>query len=251
MSEKTWAQRESLRCLLASFASIETMKWIFIERRIDWELVNTREMDKRLENIRAFFVRELLDESEIQKQMPMIGPFLDHLMKVLFADAVRWWAAAHYSGQDKNKFLRSTMYKGDLDDLYTHFYHGFRNNQLAHFPGGDHSKDNPLWVPTPYGFFLSEAEYHNFRRLLTNSIKLTIGASADCPDLNQMSERSSELKGLIEQLTQQERSALESALADVQANFDEYLLRDFSRSLDQEGEMNGNADRLIDTSRPS
>ena len=51
MSAKTWAQRESLRCLLASLASIETMKWIFIERRIDWELVNTREMDKCLENI--------------------------------------------------------------------------------------------------------------------------------------------------------------------------------------------------------
>lgn len=201
------------------------MDWIFIKRGINWELVNTTEIDQRLQNIRAFFVREWLDESEIrQKHMPIIGPFLDHLMKSLFADAVRWWAAAHHSGQDKDKFLCSTMYKGDLDDLYTHFYHWFRNNQLAHFPGGVRSNDHPLWVPTPYGFFLSEAEYRNFRYLLVNSIKLTLGMSADWPDLNQMSENSPELKELVEQLTQQERSALESAVADVQADLDEKLL---------------------------
>ncbi|MDE2780316.1 MAG: hypothetical protein OXI91_11665 [Chloroflexota bacterium] len=226
MNEKTCAQRESLRCLLASLASIEAMEWMFIKRRIDWELVNTREIDQRLANIRAFFVREWLDESEIQKHMPIIGPFLDHLMKVLFADAVRWWAAAHYSKQDKNKFLRSTMYKGDLDALYTHFYHWFRNNQLAHFPGGDRSNDNPFWVPTPYGFFLSEAEYYSFRHLLVNSIKITLGVSADRPDLNQLSENSPELKELIDQMPQQERSALESALAHIQVGLDEELLKE-------------------------
>ena len=241
MSEKTWARRESLRCLLASLASIETMRWIFIDRRINWEHVDTTEIDQRLQNIRAFFVREWLNESDIRwKHMPIMGPFLDHLMKVLFADAVRWWAAAHHSGQDKNKFLRSTMYRGDLDDLYTHFYHWFRNNQLAHFPGGDRSNDNPFWVPTPYEFFLSGAEYKRFRHLLVNSIKLTLGVSVDWPDLNQLSENSPELKELLEELTQHERSALESALSDVQADWDENLLQGFGlqgfgQSLDQEG----------------
>ena len=75
MSDKTWAQRESLRCLLASLASIEAMDWIVMKRGIDWELVNTGEIDQRLANIRAFFLREWLDESEIQKHMPIIGPF--------------------------------------------------------------------------------------------------------------------------------------------------------------------------------
>ncbi len=206
-----------------------------MKRGINWEIVDTTEIDQRLQNIRAWFLQGALTESEIQKHMPMVGPFLDHLIKALFADAVRWWAAGHHSGQDKNKFLRSTMYKGDLGDLYTHYYHWFRNNQLAHFPGGNRSNDNPLWVPTPYGFFLSEAEYHSFRHLLVNSIRLTIGASADWPDLNQMSERCPGLKELIEQMTQQERSALESALADVQADLDEKLLQGFSRSLGQEG----------------
>ena len=252
MSEKTWAQRESLRCLLASLASIEAMEWMFIKRKINWEMVNTTEIDQRLQNIRAFFVREWLDESEIRrKHMPIIGPFLDHLMKVLFADAVRWWAAAHHSGQDKNKFLRSTMYKGDLADLYTHFYHWFRNNQLAHFPGGDRSHDNPNWVPTPYGFSLSEAEYRDFRYLLVTSFKATLGANVDWPDLNQLSENSPELKELLGQLTQQERSALETALADVQDGLDEELLQKIRALTGSRRKMSGNADRLMDTSRPS
>ena len=229
VSENTRAQRESLRCLLASLASIEAMDWIFIKRGINWEIVNTTEIDQHLQNIKAWFLQGALTESEIQKHMPMIGPFLDHLMKVLFADAVRWWAAAHHSGQDKNKFLRSTMYKGDMEDLYTHFYHWFRNNQLAHFPGGNRSNDNPLWVPTPYGFFLSKGEYHSFRHLLVSSIKLTLKVHTNRPDLNQLSENSPELKELVEQLTQQERSALESDLADVQGDLDEKLLQNFSR----------------------
>ena len=248
MSERTWAQRETLRCLLASLASIEAMDWIFIKRGINWETVNTTEIDQRLQNIRAWFLQGALPESKIQEHMPIIGPFLDHLMKVLFADAVRWWAAAHRSGQDQNKFLRSTMYKGDLDDLYTHFYHRFRNNQLAHFPGGERSNDNLSWVPTPYGFFLSQAEYDRFRHLLVHSFKLTLGVSADWPNLNQLSEDSPELKELIEQMTQEERSALESALAHLQAGLDEKLLQEIRALTGSRGETSVSADRLIDTS---
>lgn len=226
MSDNTRAQRESLRCLLASLASIEVMNWIFIKRGINWGIVNTTEIDQRLQNIRAWFLQGVLTESEIQERMPMIGPFLDHLMKVLFSDAVRWWAAGHYSRRDKNKFLHRSMYKGALHGLHKHFYHWFRDNQLAHFPGGYRSNDNPLWLPTPYGFFLSEEEYHSFRHLLVHSIRLTIDTNADCPDLKKMSERCPGLEELIEQMTQQERSALESALADIQ---DELLLQKLNR----------------------
>ena len=135
MSEEYQKRRESLRCLLASLASVEAMEWVFIERGIDWATVDPNGIDRRLQNIRAFFVRGVLDDSVIQRNhMPMFGPFLDHLMSVLFSDAVRWWAAAHRSGQDENKFLRRTMYRGELAALCNHFNHEFRNNQLAHSP---------------------------------------------------------------------------------------------------------------------
>lgn len=225
MSENILATRESLQCLLASVASIEAMDWIFIKRGINWELVNTKQIDQRLQNIRAWFLQGVLPESEIQKHMPMMGPFLDHLMQVLFADAVRWWAAAHYSRPEPNKFLRKTMYKGEEATLYDHFYHWFRNNQLAHFPGGEKSNDNPFWVPTPYLFPLTWAEHDKFKRLLVNSIKLTLGGHTNWSNLNQLSEHSPELKELVDQLTQQERSALESALAEVQADLDEQRIQ--------------------------
>ncbi len=66
------------------------------------------------------------------------------------------------------------MYKGEFAALRDHFYHGFRNNQLAHFPGGSKSNDNPFLTPAPYGFFLSQKEYDDFRSLLTHSIKLAM-----------------------------------------------------------------------------
>lgn len=66
------------------------------------------------------------------------------------------------------------MYKGAFSTLRSHFYHGFRNNQLAHFPGGIKNNDNPLLTPYPYGFFLSRKEYGDFRSLLSHSIKLTM-----------------------------------------------------------------------------
>lgn len=213
MSEKYQKRRESLRCLLASLASVEAMEWVFIERGIDWATVNLNSIDRRLQNIRAFFVRGVLDDNEIQRNhMPMFGPFLDHLMSVLFADAVRWWAAAHRSGQDENKFLRWTMYKGDLVPLCNHFNHEFRNNQLAHFPGGGKSNDHPWWVPTPYGFPLTVKEFEDFKRLLSNAIAFALGANTDKVDLSQMAEQDPELKELVDQLTTEEKSAVESAL---------------------------------------
>lgn len=233
MSENFMVKRESLRCLLASVASIEVMDWIFIERGINWELVDTKKIDQRLKNIRAWFLQSVITENEIQKYMPMTGPLLDHLMKAIFADAVRWWAAAHYSGQDRNKFLRMDMYKGDEANLYDHFYDRFRNNQLAHFPGGKQSNDQPLWVPTPYLFPLTVEEYENFKGLLANSIKLVLGGHTNWPDLNQMLNDSPELKELVDQMTPQQRSTLEQATAKVQADLDEQRIRDLDIPMPQ------------------
>ena len=240
MSEKHQQRRESLRCLLAALASVEAMEWVFIERGIDWATVNLNSIDRRLQNIRAFFMRGVLDDREIQRNhMPMFGPFLDHLMSVLFADAVRWWAAAHRSRQDENKFLRGTMYKGDLVPLFNHFNHEFRNNQLAHFPGGKKSNDHAFWVPTPYGFPLTVKECEDFKRLLSNGIAFTLGAYTDTVNLSQMAELNHELKELVDQLTEEEKSALDSALAfalaDLQSNSDlaEKRLKNFREFLQQ------------------
>ena len=208
-------------------ASIEAMDWIFIKRGINWEIVDTQEIDQRLQYIRAWFLQGTLPENEIQKHMPTTGLLLDHLMRVLFADAIRWWAAAHCSRPEPNKFLRATMYKADEATLYDHFYHWFRNNQLAHFPGGKKSNDNLLWVPTPYLFPLTWAEHDNFKSLLVNSIKLTLGGHTSWPGLNQFAEVTPELKGLVGQLTQEERSALEWALTQVQADLDEQRIQDW------------------------
>lgn len=237
MSENYWKRRESLRCLLASLASIEAIEWVFIERGIDWATVNLNDIDRRLQNIRAFFVRRVLDDSEIQRNhMPIFGPFLDHLMSVLFADAVRWWAAAHRSGQDENKFLRWTMYKGDLVPMCDHFNHDFRNNQLAHFPGGGKSNDNPLWVPTPYGFPLVVKELEDFKRILSNALAFTIGVDTDKVNLSQMAEQNPELKELVDQLTPGEKSALAFALDDIQSHldWDEKQLQNFREFLQED-----------------
>ena len=116
-----------------------------------------------------------MTKQEVERKFIPIGSLLSHhIYGVLFADAVRWWAAAQYSGQDRNKYLRVAMYKGDFAALHDHFLHGFRNNQLAHFPGGEKSNDNPLLTPAPYGFFLSQKEIDDFRALLAYSIKLVM-----------------------------------------------------------------------------
>ena len=114
-----------------------------------------------------------MTKQEVERNFIPLGSLLaQHIYGVLFADAVRWWAAAQRSRQDRNKYLRYKMYKGEFVALYDHFLHGFRNNQLAHFPGGTESNDNPLLTPAPYGFFLSRKEVDDFRALLAYSIKL-------------------------------------------------------------------------------
>ena len=116
-----------------------------------------------------------MTKQEVERNFIPVGSLLSHhIYGVLFADAVRWWAAAQCSGQDRNKYLRVAMYKGDFAALHNHFLHGFRNNQLAHFPGGEKSNDNPLLTPAPYGFFLSQKEIDDFRALLAYSIKLVM-----------------------------------------------------------------------------
>ena len=114
-----------------------------------------------------------MTRQEVERDFIPLGSLLaQHIYSVLFSDAVRWWAAAQRSRQDRNKYLRYKMYKGEFVALYDHFLHGFRNNQLAHFPGGEKSSDNPLLTPAPYGFFLSQKEINDFRALLAYSIKL-------------------------------------------------------------------------------
>ena len=122
---------------------------------------------------RSFFQDGGLSKEEVEYKFIPLGSFLArHIYGVLFADAVRWWAAAQRSSQDRSKYLHYKMYRGEFVALYDHFLHGFRNNQLAHFPGGTESNDNPLLTPAPYGFFLSRKEVDDFRALLAYSIKL-------------------------------------------------------------------------------
>lgn len=85
---------------------------------------------------------------------------------------VRWWAAAHRTPQDRNKYLQERMYKDDFVELWKHFFHGFRHNQLARYPGGERSNDVPFLTPPPYGFALTERELKQFRLLWTYSTLL-------------------------------------------------------------------------------
>ena len=168
-------RRESLRCLFASVASVTVMDWLLKSGRLGQITTEAREIDDKLVNIRSFFVARMgWSQQEVMRSLTPIGSALGHhITGVLFADAVRWWAAAHRTRQDENKYLRDIMYKGEFSKLRSHFYHGFRNNQLAHFPGGLENNDNPLLTPPPYGFFLSQKEYDDFRSILAHSTKLT------------------------------------------------------------------------------
>ena len=171
---ESFKKRESLRCLFASVASMEVIDWLLESGQWGAVIANASDIDERLTNIRSFFLSGWgLTRQEVEYKFIPLGSLLaQHIYGVLFADAVRWWAAAQHSRQDRNKYLRYRMYKGDFVDLYDHFRHGFRNNQLAHFPGGTESNDNPLLTPAPYGFFLSRKEVDDFRALLAYSIKL-------------------------------------------------------------------------------
>lgn len=171
---ESFKKRESLRCLFASVASMEVIDWLLESSQWGEVIANAGDIDERLPNIRLFFLSGWgLARQEAERNfIPMGSQLSHHVYGVLFSDAVRWWAAAHHSGQDKNKYLRTYMYKGEFAGFHDHFRHGFRNNQLAHFPGGEKSHDNPLLTPTPYGFFLTPKEVDDFRALLAYSIKL-------------------------------------------------------------------------------
>ena len=173
---ESFKKRESLRCLFASVASMEVIDWLLEGGQLKAITANAYDIERRLTNIRSFFLsRWGLTKQEVERNFIPVGSLLaHHIYGVLFADAVRWWAAAQFSGQDKNKYLRVAMYKGDFAALHDHFLHGFRNNQLAHFPGGEKSNDDQLLTPTPYGFFLSQKEIDDFGALLAYSIKLVL-----------------------------------------------------------------------------
>ena len=171
---ESFKKRESLRCLFAAVASMEVIEWFLEGGQLKAITPNAHDIDERLTNIRSFFLSGWgLTKEEVEYKFIPLGSLLaQHIYGVLFADAVRWWAAAQRSKQDRNKYLRYRMYKGEFVALYDHFLHGFRNNQLAHFPGGEKSSDNPLLTPAPYGFFLTPKEADDFRALLAYSIKL-------------------------------------------------------------------------------
>ena len=169
-------RHESLRCLFASVASVTVIDWMLKSGQLSQITAEAEEIDDMLVNVRSFFVAGTgLSRQDVRDRFIPIGsPLSHHIYGVLFADAIRWWAAAHRTRQDENKYLRDSMYKGAFSTLRSHFYHGFRNTQLAHFPGGIKNNDNPLLTPYPYGFFLSRKEYGDFRSLLSHSIKLTM-----------------------------------------------------------------------------
>ena len=217
-------RRESLRCLFASVASVTVMGWLLESGQFRRMTAESEDIDDMLVNVRSFFVAGMgLTRQEVRHRfMPMGSVLSQHIYGALFADAVRWWAAAQRNRQDKNKYLRDSMYKGEFATLRHHFYHGFRNNQLAHFPGGIANNDNPLLTPSPYGFFLSQKEYEDFRSLLAHSIKLTILGAEEfeghwhtiISSLVENAEMSPELK-----------EAASAAMRKVLTDFDEEILK--------------------------
>ena len=217
-------RRESLRCLFASVASITIMDWLLETCQVNRIIAAADDIEDKLVNIRSFFLVStgLSREDVRQKFIPMGSALSHHIYEVLFADAIRWWAAAHHGKQDKNKYLRQSMYKGEFATLSYHFYHEFRNNQLAHFPGRIKDNDNPLLTPSPYGLFLSPKEYQDFRSVLTHSIKLTLLGAEKLESL---------WDGLYspvvenDELSPEQKKAAIAALTKVLGDFDEELLR--------------------------
>ena len=181
-------QRESLRCLFASVASVEVIDWLLKSDQYKNVLADAGNINEKLANIRSFFaVGTGLTKKDVRDRLlPIWVGLAEHIYHVLFADAVRWWAAAHRTRQDENKYLRDTMYKGEFVTLFHHFYHEFRNNQLSHFPGGSKSNDNPFLTPTPYGFLLSPKEYEDFRTLLAHSISMAMVGAEKLDELDPM-----------------------------------------------------------------
>ena len=169
-------RQQSLRCLFASVASISVMEWFLKNGTLAKMATEADDIDDVLINVRTFFLSGTgLNRQEVRDQfVPVDSPLQRYIYGVLFSDAVRWWASAHRTRQDENKYLRASMYKEEFVTIWNHFYHEFRNNQLAHFPGGTKSNDDPFLTPVPYGFTISDREHKNFRSMLAHSIKLTL-----------------------------------------------------------------------------
>ena len=232
-------KRESLRCLFASVTSMEIIDWLLKSGQWGAVIANAYDIDERLTNIRLFFLSEWgLARHEAERNFIVMGSQLSHhVYGVLFSDAVRWWAAAHHSGQDRNKYLRTCMYKGEFAGFHDHFRHGFRNNQLAHFPGGEKSNDNPLLTPAPYGFSLTQKEVDDFRALLTYSIKLLM------LDNNQHEDA---WEGFIayageefDYMPEDQKQALKEALRHFSDDLDRKILKIPTRDYFPEGNQDG------------
>ena len=244
---ESFKKRESLRCLFASVASMEVIDWLLEGGQLKAITANAYDIDERLTNIRSFFLSGWgLTKQEVERNFIPFGSLLaDHIYGVLFADAVRWWAAAQRSKQDRNKYLRYKMYKGEFVALYDHFLHGFRNNQLAHFPGGEKSSDNPLLTPAPYGFFLSQKEVNDFRALLAYSVKLIMfddGLHEDTWD-----EFVAYAGEEFDHIPDDQKEALQSAFRRLLDDFDEEILkiptRDYFPEAGRDGDASGQQDR--------
>lgn len=169
-------KRESLRCLFASVRSVTVLERLIEIRLLGRVYPGAEPIDEELENIQTFFLAQsgLSRKEAIDRTVPMGSPLMVHIYEVLFADAIRWWAAAHRVGREKNKYLRPAMYGEGYDGLWYHFYHEFRNNQLAHYPGGLQSNDGLITTPRPYGFLLSRKEFEDFQSILAYSIRILL-----------------------------------------------------------------------------
>ena len=217
-------RHEYLRCLFASVASVTVMDWMLKSGQFRRMTAEAEDIDDMLVNVRSFFVTGMgWSRQEVRDRFIPIGsPLSHHIYGVLFTDAIRWWAAAHRTGQDENKYLRDSMYKGEFSTLRSHFYHGFRNNQLAHFPGGKENNDNPLLTPYPYGFFLSQKEYEDFRSILAHSIKLTfLGAD----EFNKHWDKINLALVENDEMSAELKEAAAAALRKVLGDFDEEILK--------------------------
>lgn len=213
-------QRESLRCLFASDASISVIDWLLSDDHLGNITRDAEDIENKLVNIRSFFSMGMFSRKDIMHRFSPFGsPLVNHIYQVLFSDAVRWWAAAHRTGQDRNKYLQDAMYKGKFVDLYRHFYHDFRNNQLAHFPGGTKSNDIPFLTPIPYGLGLTQGEYDDFRSLLAHSIKLTLGG------VDESGPHRNEINRLLNELPEDQRKAAVEVMHKMSRDFDEEILK--------------------------
>ena len=126
-------RHESLRCLFASVASVTVMDWLLDSGRLSQMTAEAEDIDDMLVNIRSFFVTGMgWSRKEVRDSFIPIGsPLSHHIYGVLFADAIRWWAAAHRTGQDENKHLRDSMYKDEFSVLRGFAQKSFFNTDVS------------------------------------------------------------------------------------------------------------------------